>query len=62
MSQGVFYRFSNPAGVGKGESMPFCLPERRKIHVGRLENFIDQFRIEPFELKIRQDPHRKVNA
>ena len=42
--------------------MPFCLPERRKIHVGRLENFIDQFRIEPFELKIRQDPHRKVNA
>ncbi|MBT2601779.1 hypothetical protein J7E55_01725 [Bacillus sp. ISL-53] len=21
-----------------------------------------QFKIEPFELKIRQDPHRKVNA
>jgi hypothetical protein len=41
VSQGVFYRFSNPAGVGKGESMPFCLPERRKIHVGRLRNFID---------------------
>jgi hypothetical protein len=76
VSQGVFYRFSNPIGVEKGRVCLFVFRKGERSHVGRVENFrlqpvlqkkplffgMPQFRIESFELNIRQDPHRKVNA
>ncbi|KOR86064.1 hypothetical protein AM233_20100 [Bacillus sp. FJAT-22058] len=63
-------------GLIKGRVCLFVFRKGERSHVGRGENFrlqpvlqkkpsffgMPQFRIEPFELKIRQDPHRKVNA